>query len=52
MKALIVAGIIVVVFLVGLMTWSLCAAAGRQDDDDEQLRCMREMKNKDDDMPM
>lgn len=53
MKVVIVISIVTVVLFIALVTWSLCAAAGRYDnDDEEQMKYLKEMRKKDNDVPM
>ena len=49
----IVVGIVIVVFLIGVIDVSLCVVASRYDnDDEEQMKYLKGMKKKDDDVPM
>lgn len=52
MKVVIVVGIVTVVLFIVFMTWSLCVVSGRENDDEEQMKYLKGMKKKDDDVPM
>lgn len=52
MKAVIVVGIVIVVLLLTVMNWSLCVVSGRENDDEEQMKYLKGIKKKDDDVPM
>lgn len=51
MKVVIVVGVAIIILIIGVITLSLCAEAGRRDDYEEQMQYLKGGK-KDDDVPM